>query len=916
MKKRTILYLSLLLLLAACSEDAEQSRLTQTAYDLIGHAVKFTTSRADLFTTRTSYRADGSFNEGDIMYIYRQYSDDGGGTFESNTMAYRVYALTTKYITGTTFALETDWHPVAGATGHNPDGDITQTEADSLTWENGKTVRFRAWSRSNYAGVYDNGTRQHYYPDYSISEWVTVSGPTLDVPLTLKHQGCRIGFTQKAGNEFYKAEICTDWKDYKRTDNADTSANDEASSEHSKTDAEAQAECELVNAVYNKMCMPAGVDTDKALLSTMTKTLYETTTDFKTIHTKTATDGIVTFGAKDADDIAKSVQRPVFADNNGNLFMVTIPYDMSSASTQGESLVLPACTRFKIWLRDVNNGDGASTPGTEGTYHIFSLSDVRDPHGTPLFPNGMDLKGGYSYLFSVGYHYDHFTITPADNFSWDEQDAESGTAKEQVQPLPTNGKPYQWWKEAISAAIPKNNTERYNPDFHIADEAAFVEFIHLVNGTAVNAYVQANPLTRLPNPDSTFATTPKPNEYSKFRWYYSSQCQNGKLKPSVKTADSLSHEAAGALGYIFYDHYHSANADQAAYTSEDYLQTAYSFYDENLSRHFTVHLDADLDLKDWQLPSIGATSSTPFRGVFDGYVEAKTGDAVTAAAIHSLKNAYFENGGYMFRYCKDAAIRNLRIETTHPFMLVDTAEAQNTSSYGAYIVGISIYAPTTVNPIARTLTGSSYVVGCLYQGHATGAMVGTANNLYMYGNMMAATGLTHSSGALLGSYADNGNQFFAPQAGQKLAWGRFMGNYYLMGNYHTDSTKVVQAVGNIVDKYRPQEYIRGGLSWVLKQKNDNMLTKDVPYERLTSELMRKGYYGLAPWKVMNYAIKIYNDVGATVAEAHNCKGHFVNDNDGYAHVFPHMEPGEPNSTLDATGLNYTDGSINILEMNN
>ena len=919
-----LLYIGLALLLASCSDDIEQQALTPEQMELIGRGVNFNTSHAEPFDTRTSYRHNGTFNEGDIMYIYRQYSENAGVSFDPNTRAYRVYYLRTPYISGTSFALDDDeWVPLEGATGHNPDdaaygskrGDFTQEEGDSLTWENGKTVRFRAWSRSNLAGAYDNGTKWRYYPDYCISEWVTVSGPTLAVPLTLKHQGCRICFAQQSGNEFSSAEICTDWEDYKRIDNADTEANDESAAEHGKTDEEAKEECNKVLEVYNKMCIPAGVDIENSVLSTMTKELYEGTTDFKTIHTKTTSDGIVTIATKDADYIKNSVQRPVFGGNDGRLYMISIPYDMSNASTHGEMLVLPACTRFKIWLYDVNNGDKANTTGQEATYHIFTLGDVEDKDHNKLFPNGMELKPGYSYLFRVGYHYDHFTITPADNFSWDEQDAALGEATSQVQPLPVNETPYQWWKDAIHDAIPQNNTQRYNPEFHINNEAEFVEFIHLVNGTAVNSYVTSNPITRIVNPAETFATQPKPDEYGKFRWYYSSQCNGTKLKPATNIADSLTHEAAEALGYVFYDHYHSANADQAAYTSEDYLQTAYSFYDENLSRHFTVHLDKDLDLKDWSLPSIGdedpstpttASNSHPFRGIFDGY------DGTT---IHTLKNVYFQNGGYMFRHCFDAAIRNLRIETTHPFMLLHTAEAKESSGYGAYIVGVSIYAPSSVNPIATKLKGSSYVVGCLYEGSASGAMVGEADNLYMYGNMMAATGLPKNSGALLGSYTNSSNKFFAPQNGTKVAWGRFMCNYYLMDHYNSNATEIVHAVGSIADDYRPQEYIRGGLPWVLKAKNDNMLDPKVPYERLTSELMRKGYYGLAPWKAMNYAIYEYNLVGSMVSEAHNCKGHFVNDNTGYSHVYPHMVVGELNGTTNTyDGVNYA--NIKFLELNN
>ena len=936
MKRITdIILISVLLLLAACSDEQTAERMLSAAQaELIGRGVDFDASHADEFVTRTTYRHNGSFNEGDIMYIYRQYSENAGISFDRITQSYRVYILRTPYIEGTSFALDDDeWVPLKGAWGYNPvtgdypvgkRGKFQQEEGDSLTWENGKTVRFRAWSRSNLAGAYAATSKWRYYPDYCVSEWVTVSGPTLAVPLTLKHQGCRIGFVSKAGNEFQSAEICTEWEDYKRLDNADNATfkgddniYDTSPSESGKTDEEAKAEAALVKAVYEKMCMPAGVDTENALLSAMTQELYSNTSDFTDIHTKTATDGIVTINTKNAEYIKNSVQRPVFNGLDGRLYMITIPYDMSTATTHGETLKLPACTRFRIWLYDINDGDKVQTTDKEATYHIFTLGDVVDKDGKKLFENGLELKPGYSYLFTVGYHYDHFTITPADNFSWDEQDAAEGTAKSDVKPLPTNDKPYEWWKDAIHKAIPKTNTERYNPEFHIDKEAEFIEFIHLVNGTAVNDYVKAHPLTRMLNPTETFEqnNVPKPDEYEYFRWYYTSQCDaNGNLKPGTNPADSLTHDEAKALGYVFYDHYHSANADQAAYTSEDYLQSPYSFYDANLSRHFTVCLDADLDLKDWELPTIGMDANHRFRGIFDGCQEIKEGDVVKSIVIHTLKNVYFKDA-YMFGYCYDAAIRNLKIETTHPFMLLNTAEAAESAGYGAYIVGISIYAPSTVNPIARVLKGSSYVVGCLYEGSASGAMVGEADNLNMYGNMMAATGLPKNTGALLGKYTNSANPFFAPQGGTKVTWGRFMCNYYLMDHYNSDATDIVHAVGDIADDYRPQEYIRGGLSWVLKAKNDNMLDSKVPYERLTSELMRKGYYGLAPWKVMNYAIYEYNLVGAQVSESHNCKGYFVNDATGYAHVYPHMVAGElKQGATAAGGVDYA--TIKFLQLNN
>ena len=113
------------------------------------------------------------------MTIYRQYSPDAGISFDSKTEAYRVYYLFSKYVTGTSVALDIDWKPQVGAKGSNAPGTtFVQTAADSLTWENGKTVRFRAWGRSNLAGCMaskKDTAKAHYYPDYTGSKRVLSS---------------------------------------------------------------------------------------------------------------------------------------------------------------------------------------------------------------------------------------------------------------------------------------------------------------------------------------------------------------------------------------------------------------------------------------------------------------------------------------------------------------------------------------------------------------------------------------------------------------------------------------------------------------------------------------------------------------------------------------------------------------------
>lgn len=840
--KRIISLLLTLLVVAACAKE------TFYESEWIGRGVNFSTSMASPFETRTTYRHDGSFNEGDLMTIYRQYMGDNG--FETDKEAYRVYTLNTKYAAGTSLVLDSDWKPLPGALKSDLPGStpVPQTSADSLTWENGRTVRFRSFARSNLAGAIGGSakSRGSYYPDYSISDWVTVSGPTIDVPMRLKHQGCRIGFIAKAGNEFGSAVICLDSEDY---------------------DVEGQADA--VRAVYERMCMPSGVEMSRSLLRTLTKAKYEAQTDFSKIHEET--DGMVYFGKLAPEEIASGVQRPVFCSNDGRLYMVTIPYDMSSSETGGELLTLPPFTRFRIRLYDVNSGDNGGDDHVESSYHTFSLSDIKAAGSTePLFPDGLELIPGYSYLFRVGYHYNHFTITPSDHFSWEEQDAEGGKRDDEAR-SPEASQPYRWWQEAIHNAIPKSISEIYKPEFHIETPEQFLEMMHLVNGTAAR---KMSGLTQVLDRSDNL-----------YRWYRSEDVVNGQVKAG---ADSVSRAQAEEEGYIFYDHYHPANADQAAYARIDYLRGPFSFHDTELARHFTIVLDKDLDFYDWELTPVGASEETPFRGVFEGN-------------LHFLRNVNVK-GGCLFGDCMEAAVRNLRIETVHDFSLMRSARASGKTGYGAYVVGVSIQAPSARNPIAGSLQGSSYVVGCFYEGRCSHALVGEADDLHMIGNMTAARGIPSGSGALLGRYTDPSKPFLAPLPGTKPTWGRFLVNYY-----DITLSPGTTAVGGVADAYAPQQYIRGAHSYVLKAKNDNLLSDDIPFDKLTSPQMKEGFYGLAPWKAMNYAIWRYNQDGAVVSEPHNCLGHYVNDAVGYAHTYPHLVEGEP----DASAQQW-----NVLEQNN
>ena len=188
---------------------------------------------------------------------------------------------------------------------------------------------------------------------------------------------------------------------------------------------------------------------------------------------------------KSASDIAANVQHPVFNANDGRLYMMSIPFDMS-AEAAGKELVLPACTRFKVWLYDVNNGDRNTTgsTGSESNYHIFVLSDIKDKNGEALFKDGLTLKAGYSYLFSVGYHYNKLTITAEDDFSWEEQDLGSQEAHDEA--VQQDNLDFSWWTGAyIRAAVDAlYNGKDFLPEFSIADQKQFLSFIKLVNGTA------------------------------------------------------------------------------------------------------------------------------------------------------------------------------------------------------------------------------------------------------------------------------------------------------------------------------------------------------------------------------------------------------------------------------------------------
>lgn len=907
------IYILISLVLASCSEE-QLDLLSSEAQALIGRAVDFSATITDEFKsqTRTTYNDTGVFNEQDMMRIYRQYAASGSDTDENHdgwvdNVAYRTYYYYTKYATGTTtISLGKDWKVFVGRQGKDEDGKFVnegngQQEKDTITWENGKTVRFRSWGRSNYANSlngcykYKSSGITNYYPDFCISDWVTVSGPTKQIPLTLRHVCSRIAISYRNnGSQFYKVELATTLDDYKRADNADTNDNDNSASEAGKTEDQAQEELNAVLAAYNRMCMPAGVDIEKGELYAMTKTYWEDIDNNAEGNRKLRflededPENFYHYGKEDAKAIEDNVQRPIFGGVNQSCYLITIPYDMSNGSTMGDVITLPACTRFRVYLRDVNNGDDYNTGGYEGTYHIFSLADIKDSNGSAMFPQGLDMLPGYSYKFYVGYRYDQLTITANDNFSWKEQDLVDAQLAEDNHDVPeTSPAEYSWWKNTIKNAIPTSTGGDFNPQFHIKTQKEFIEFINLVNGTAAK---KTDGLYRAKrkeeNPDHAN------NTYDKNYWWYT------EVSANKRDTTWVTSQQATEMGYLLYQSYHAANANQPAYSQEEYIRGAYPFFDETRDRHYTVYLDTDLDFYDWELPSIGNSKNTPFKGYFDGYCK---GENDVAAKMHSISNLNMEEE-YLFKYIDGAAIRNLKIESTHKVSLVK--EGINT----CYIIGIDLRTHSTKNSIAESLTSNlynnpSYVVGCIHVGDAGGALVGASSNLYMYGCMQAAEGIPENQGALMNEHmrysTESAWKFFTPLISFDYtkeantgspSWGRFMCNYF-----DTELSPNTWAVGDLglslSNDYSPLEYIRGRKSFVLKAKNDNLLTGDATFKALNTTERRLSYYGLAPWKAMNYGIYRYNQTSA--GSTHKCNVHYENNSTGYIHKYPELQSGVP-----------------------
>lgn len=701
MKIRNVIYLFALIWLAACNTeyDGYEAALTPDQQQLIGKRVDFNTTMSRPFTTRTTYQHNGDFNEGDQLRIFRQYAADATGTkFDADHEIFRTYYLKADNAPGTSVSFNSDWVPLKGKLKSDFDDKdnkviAEQTDADSLTWESGATVRFRAWGRSNLAGHIATGTSDSYYPDYTVSDWVTVSGPTRNIPLSMRHIAARVGIIAKSGNELESAKICLEADDY-NYDGGD-------------------ADLEKVKAAINKMCLPAGIDDGSFLLTAMTKDLYNqlaVSEGFKDI--EKSAEGIVKIGGKTAQEIANEVQHPDFKRCDSRFYFLTIPIDMSSENA-GAALSLPACTRFKIKLYSINKGEAE---------HIFTLGSVL-PEGT----DNLMLEAGYSYTFSVGYRYNSLTVTPVKSSDWDVDpntiisDAEN--SDQAIQP------DYSWFTEAYAnSAANKYAT----PVFNITSINQFVAFINLVNGTADK---DLPAITRGEERTDENGKVIVENGVNQYWW--------------IVGDEQITSSEAKSRGYLFYYRFQKSIGDIPSFAEELCATEPMSFYDETKGEKLQVNLSSSsnsssnvFDFAEQSLTGIAATEQATFRGIFNGNG-------------FTLRNLKMQNG-YLFENVTDGVIANLKIESAYPVCLVKSASA-STAGWGAYIAGVSMKCPTETYAIAEVLNGASFVAGCLHvgshKGTTGGSLIGsvTKGAFRMVGCMQTADGITADNGALVGS---------------------------------------------------------------------------------------------------------------------------------------------------------------------
>lgn len=884
------------LLFVSCTQDDEW-KMTQEQRDLIGTAVNFEpyVSNFEVGTRVGEPVAvtNGGFNRGDMMYIYRQYlGSDGKWTYGDGApvLPGTIYKYTEQYNGETGIYVKSSWKPFENKRFSMKDGDFNYTmpnlitKADSIIWENGSTVRFRCWTLSSLCGGLGGESYNVTYPDYMVCDWVTVSGPTEQIPMAMHHLGCRFVFSPYGGNSFvnsdnFRIQITYDPADYMREDNADTDVEDAADKAESLEKATELAN--NVKAVYEKMCFPAGVDmNDMSLLA-----CKETRTSLTSNEAREKAPYTTTYqhGKVDAETIASYARRPEFIGYYGSSnYMISIPYDMSSEH-DGELITLPPYTRFRVYLRDVNNGDrgGSAGSGAESDYHIFVLGDVkkRDGNGNTLaekaFPDGITLKPGYSFQFYVGYVYDQVKVTAADNFSWTKQDLANAEAENKVKEPEVLEVKYKWWHDGIDEAIKRTQTssDNYNPEFHIKTVEEYLELIDLVNGNfTYNDEVKKG-----------YRTNPETKKRDLVAWY----TDIVKDENGVPDTIWISREDAEAEGYVFYNHYHPKDATNSAYAEEDILRAPYNFFETDVQRRFTVYIDNDLDFNDWNIESLGKAGD-PFAGNLDGQG-------------HTLHNLYIRKDGskdQLLGYAQEGVIKNLRIVSVHPVSITGTCEKER-------IVGCSIIAPSTTGALAETVKGLCYFVGCTHVGNTTKPLVASLSGdvddyFYMYGCMQVARGL--SGAALSGA----GSQFLQTQGEftelKEVEWDNFTCNYF-----DTTLSPSAIAVTGITENYNRRQYIRGVPTNILCAKNDYLVDLKTDWKNELDAIQRQAYYGVAPWRAMNYAIQQYNKENEDV---NKCSMHYVNNTVGFDYRYPvlvpNTDPGNPYQIDDSQWEDVTD----------
>lgn len=896
----TILFCLLFLQLTSCREDIEVP--SGVDMSLIGSAVNFEPFVANFDITRAepskptgnSNNHEGGFNANDMMYIYRQYWDETKSTWVYRNPPGTIYKYTDLTLGESGVFDKTSWRVYEGKTFKFYDQSYTNNEStlydtsldsenrphsylkrlekgDSITWESGSTVRFRAWALSRMGNTLadkadDPGVPQTInYPDYMVCDWVTVSGPTQAIPLAMRHLGCRLGFTPRDNNQFIKIEIATDPEDYMREDNAQSDADDArdkhpAATNHENPEENSAEWCAAnVKDAFDRMCWPAGVDMESMSLLTCSpdeKTKYG--------HGTINEDFIK---EKKADDTYKNVKHAQFASSSDSrYYMVSIPYDMTTM----EPIVLPPYTRFKVWLRDVNSGDAGTSEQTglsENRYHIFQLSDVKKSGTSELaFPNGFTMLAGYSATFSVGYHYGHtLEIYAEDSFSWDEMqlDPTVSTDEHDILDMPT-ASTYSWWTSAITAAC--NNARQgqtYKPDFKVSNPNELLEFAKLVNGdfTTTPIYKKV-----------TITKTPGSNvENHEVEWY------TGIGRNGDGTPDTLwiTKAELQSLGYVLYDKYTPSIADRPATIEEDYLQTPYNFYDDQVKSRWTVTLNNDIDLKDWKLPTIGSEAN-PFCGYFDG-------------AGHTLRNIYMhdgtnENKGQFFGYAKNGTIANLCMESTHPLSITGTCENER-------VLGCSVIAPSTTATLANQTLGYCYFVGCFHQGSSSAPLVNDSRDMgfEMYGCMQANDGISSGQPALASITTQE--LIVAPFHDtiplDEVTWGKVACNYY--DTELSQGAIAFSTQSGDLSAFHRLQYIRGAKTHILCAKNDYLVDSKTEWDKLAPQRQQE-LYGVAPWRAMNYGIFMYNSTQRE--DINRCKMHYEPATTvGYAHLYPVLTTG-------------------------